>query len=171
MFMYYNCSCSFQVSAAYLSHVKNVHGHVQKFQYVCGFNQCPVLCKNFYAFKKHLFKHKELCTTHTKFTCATCGFHSFHKRKLISHCKSHSIIECPVNTCNRSYTNFSSFTSHLSRIHPTFLIDSEPSDGLQTDSLEGLSEIASASNSVESSNIQSSELQHKISMFILKLQE
>lgn len=121
--MFQCCNSNFSVVSTYLSHIKSVHGHDRNFLHMCKFNGCPVLCKNFHAFKKHLFQHKELCTKPIMFNCKFCGFHSCHKRKFISHFKSHSVIECPVSGCNRVFTNFSSFKSHLSRYHPTFLAD------------------------------------------------
>lgn len=171
--MFQCCNCNFSVVSTYLSHIKSVHGHDRNFLHTCKFNGCPVLCKNFHAFKKHLFQHKELCTKPIMFNCKFCGFHSCHKRKFISHFKSHSVIECPVSGCNRAFTNFSSFTSHLSRYHPTFLADFNSVDRLQTESPDEFFEIGSM-NTFDVLNVQENKnalLQHKITMFILKLQE
>ena len=82
MFQCYSCNCSFLVASIYLSHIKSIHGHDRNFLFMCGFGECPVLCKKFCAFKKHLFQHKELCTKPIMFTCEFCSFHSCKNKNL-----------------------------------------------------------------------------------------
>ncbi|CAL1282292.1 unnamed protein product, partial [Larinioides sclopetarius] len=124
MFCCSYCAKDFSHVHLYLSHLRNFHRYDPHFNYICGFNNCPMTFTTFSSFRKHLYQHNEFKTKNENIlTCRTCGYKSFLKSKFILHFKEHDIIFCPLKNCQAKYTVYSSFKSHLSRYHPCFVLN------------------------------------------------
>lgn len=184
MFSCAKCGKNFSYVYLYLGHVRNFHRHDSNFNYICGLNDCPLTFKTFSEFKKHLCGHEDKAKNmKRKLFCKTCKFQSYSKSKFISHYRNHNIIACPLNSCQLTYSVYSSFTSHLSRHHPCYTINDFKSDILSSvgtnssntfqllnaDAVPSLN--SNDSETILENSVQMSQYDKNVVLFILKMQE
>lgn len=184
MFFCNKCAREFFKCDSYISHIKLFHNHDVCFKYVCGFNRCPVTLSSFYLFKKHLFHHEELRPNNNnlKMVCS-CGFKSYLKVKFLSHFKQHSKLVCPIKDCDKVYNLYSSFSSHISKYHPSFKTTDLKSDILTNVPNDSPSEIPVQPSTINPSCETSSgsfdiaicsekcDIRKNISLFVIQMQE
>lgn len=116
-------SCSSRLS--YVSHYR-LHRNVHNIEFPCAIKFCNRRFTNYSSFRQHVlrdhshnFKQPRILL---KCNLEICNNVHFENVKLfLSHLKLHILqglkVDCPYLNCPSSFTNKSSFTSHLSRYH------------------------------------------------------
>lgn len=186
MFFCINCDKNFSFAYLYLGHIRNFHRHDPNFHYVCGFNDCPVTSDSFTKFKKHLIQHKDCKTDNVciKFICSSCNFKTYLQSKFMSHLKNHEIIVCPIKNCYKTYSVYSSFSSHLTRYHSWYGANDFKSEYVSTltkipnlsvsqiteDTIPIKSSIGSEEVTHTDNSLQISQFKRNVVLFILKMQ-
>lgn len=133
MFICHFCDHGTELLANHLNHLK-IYSNLCR-QFICGFNGCKFLCKKKIFLKLHLKRvhgvrmrqdlynrmSKVLAKPNCKFICSVeiCKKEIVNYQEFMKHLKGHiendETVKCPFSTCNKRYTNISSFSSHISR--------------------------------------------------------
>lgn len=122
------CCKTYKTFEKLTQHIVIIHSNENNFKINCNFNNCEKVFTHVYSFKTHVFrKHynalQNFKTSKTiKPQCLSCKKSFLNFSQLCSHYREHcangQLVTCPVTNCNKTYNSYSSFTSHLSRIHP-----------------------------------------------------
>lgn len=110
----------------YIDHYRS-HSNIPNIKFPCGFSTCPKTFRTHNAFRTHMYRNHKFHTSNVEITqnltCSvgTC-LKEFHfmgelKKHLKKHIQSGITINCPYESCSRQYSHYSSFCSHVSRIH------------------------------------------------------
>lgn len=136
------CDAAMQSVKSYVCHMR-LHRNVGNVRFKCCVRKCPNTFATFAAFSTHLTRYHSSSKVESRFDgcrdfnvslrCALtfCDQRFAGTKNLINHLKMHLAesvdILCPYVNCMKKFSKKSSFTSHMSRLHPklTFaLLDS-----------------------------------------------
>ena len=132
------CNTSVRSLKAYVCHLR-LHRNASHLRFRCCVGNCPKTFASFAAFSTHVSRyHSSLKHQETNNECQdkNVSLHCSQQycdqgfagvKQLLCHLKihlaDHNVVLCPFSNCGRSYSNKSSFTSHLSRHHPELTVD------------------------------------------------
>jgi len=115
-----------------LTHITLCHAHEPNFYYSCtvrnGGQDCSKSCKSVAAYKLHVYReHRDLLSvsresqTPGKICCPSCGTKLDSLLSLSAHYRTHCDmghkVVCVIRGCNDEFSVYSSYTSHMSRLH------------------------------------------------------
>ncbi len=122
--------------ALLVRHLSLEHGNESNLNILCGLESCPRTFRKISSFKSHITRdHKNLSqtaqtksvNTQVQVSCKECQEKFTEMPYLMQHMKVHLstnlTMQCPIFGCDKKYTVFSSFASHMSRKHPNAKIE------------------------------------------------